>query len=412
MNLPLFIARRYLISKKSRNVINLISGASIAGITVGALALLLVLSFFNGLDTLIKSLFSAFDPALQITLTEGKTFAVDERFDPVRQDPSVAVFAEVLEENALLEYRQRQAVAKIKGVPEEFSQLTGIDSLITSGKFKLYENNRPMGIIGYELAYELSIGLTFLDPLYIYAPKRTGGNFIIPANAFKKAYLYPSGVFSVQQEYDAQYLIVPLDFARDLLNYENEATSIEIKLSPGSDVDEVKQQLNSMLGTEFQVKDRFEQHEAFYKVMAAEKWAIFLILGFILLIASFNTISSLTLLVLEKKKDMHVLQSMGIQPRSIRQVFLIEGIMITGIGILSGILLALLFAWLQMKFGIVRFPAGGAFIVNVYPLKLIFSDFVAVTAMVTFLGWMASVIPVRVLGKRYFSSFDGTEINS
>ncbi len=413
MNFPFYIARRYLISKKSRNVINLISWVSVAGIMIGTMALILVLSFFNGLESLIKSLFNAFDPELRITLVEGKTFSVDpETFDPVRNDPSVAVFCEVLEENALLRYRQRQAVATIKGVDNSFSELTGIDSLITDGKFNLYQNDRPMGIIGYDLAYKLSIGLSFFDPLYIFVPKRNSGFYLNPANAFRQEYLFPSAVFSVQQEYDSKYLLVPIDFARDLLQYKNEASAIELKLKPEEDIDEVKKRLSSSLGSTYKVQNRFEQHEAFYRVMAGEKWAIYLILGFILIIASFNTISSLTLLVLEKKKDMHILISMGAESKTIRKVFLSEGLLITGIGVISGLLLGALFAWIQLKYGIIRFPTSGAFIVNVYPIRMLLSDFLIVAVLVSFIGWIASAVPVRILGKRYFSSFDGSNINS
>lgn len=413
MNLPFYIARRYLISKKSRNLINLISGISMAGITIGTMALILVLSFFNGLDSLIKSLFGAFDPELKITLVEGKTFNVDSKaLDEVRNDPSVAIFCEVLEENALLKYGQQQAVATIKGVQNNFSELTGIDSLITDGKFQLYKNNRPTAVIGYDLAYRLSVGLSFINPLFIFVPKRNSGLSLNPANAFRQEYLYPSGVFSVQQEYDSRYIILPLAFVRDLLQYEKEASAIELKLIEGTDTDKAKKRFGAMLGKDFKIRDRFEQHEAFYRVMAGEKWAIFLILGFILMIASFNTISSLTLLVLEKKKDMHILQSMGAEPKTIRQVFLNEGLLITGIGILLGLGLGVLFAWIQIQYGVIRFPASGAFIVDVYPIKLLFADFVVVTAMVSLIGWVASVVPVRILGKRYFSSFDGSEINN
>ena len=413
MNLPFYIARRYLISKKSRNIINLISGISVAGITIGTLALILVLSFFNGLESLIKSLFNAFDPELKITMVEGKTFDVDpEIFDPVRNDPSLAVFCEVLEENALLRYRDRQVVATIKGVTDNFSELTGIDSLLTDGKFKLHDNDRPMGVIGYDLAYRLSIGLSFFDPLYIFVPKRNSGSLLNYANAFRQEFLFPSAVFSVQQEYDSKYLIVPLDFAREILNYENSVSAIELKSKPGEDVNKIKKRLVSQLGPDYKIQNQFEQHEAFYRVMAGEKWAIFLILGFILIIASFNTISSLTLLVLEKKKDMHILQSLGAVPKTIQKVFLYEGLLITGLGIVFGLSLGALLAWIQIQWGIIRFPSSGAFIVDVYPIKMILSDFFLVTGMVSLIGLLASAIPVRILGKRYFSSFDGTGINS
>jgi len=413
MNFPFFIASRYLISKKSRNIINLISGVSVAGITVGTMALIIVLSIFNGLDSLIKSLFSSFDPEIKITLTEGKTFSIDnEQFNQVRSDPGTAVFTEVVEENAMIDYRKRQAIVTIKGVSDNFSKLTGIDSLMVEGSFQLWENDRPLGVIGYELAAQLSVGLTFFDPLYIYVPRQTSGMILNPANAFNKDYIFPGGIFSVQQEYDAKYLLIPLDFARDLLNYKDVVTSVELKISEQEDIGSARDRIAGILGPAFKVQTQYEQHQAFYQVMASEKWIIFLILGFILIIASFNTTSTLTLLVLEKKSNMHLLQSMGTLPKTLRRIFQIEGLLITAIGILLGLILGSLFCWAQMKFGIIRFPAGGSFIVDIYPLKLIFTDVLLVILLVGFIGLMASIIPVRILGKRYFSSFNGTELNT
>lgn len=413
MNFPFFIASRYLISKKSRNIINLISGVSIAGITVGTMALIIVLSIFNGLDALIKSLFSSFDPEIKITLTEGKTFSIDnELFNQIKSDPSTAVFTEVVEENAMIVYRKRQAIVTIKGVSDNYSKLTGIDSLIVDGSFQLWENDRPVGVIGYELAAQLSVGLSFFDPMYIYVPRQISGLMLNQANAFNKAHIFPRGIFSVQQEYDAKYLLIPIDFARDLLNYKDVLTSVELKVSDKENVQDVRDRYASLLGPEYKVQTQYEQHQAFYQVMASEKWIIFLILGFILIIASFNTASTLTLLVLQKKSDMHLLQSMGALPKTLRQIFQIEGLLITAIGIVLGLMLGTLFCWAQMKFGIVRFPAGGSFIVDIYPLKMLLTDFLLITAMVSVIGFLASTIPVRILGKRYFSSFDGTELNN
>lgn len=413
MNFSFFIASRYLISKKSRNIINLISGVSIAGITVGTMALIIVLSIFNGLDALIKSLFSSFDPEIKITLTEGKTFSIDnELFNQIKSDPSTAVFTEVVEENAMIDYRKRQAIVTIKGVSDNYSKLTGIDSLIVDGSFQLWENDRPVGVIGYELAAQLSVGLSFFDPMYIYVPRQISGLMLNQANAFNKAHIYPRGIFSVQQEYDSKYLLIPIDFARDLLNYKDVLTSVELKVSDKENVQDVRDRYASLLGPEYKVQTQYEQHQAFYQVMASEKWIIFLILGFILIIASFNTASTLTLLVLQKKSDMHLLQSMGALPKTLRQIFQIEGLLITAIGIVLGLILGTLFCWAQMKFGIVRFPAGGSFIVDIYPLKMLLTDFLLITAMVSVIGFLASTIPVRILGKRYFSSFDGTELNN
>lgn len=413
MNFPFFIARRYLISKKSRNVINLISGVSIAGIAVGTMALIIILSVFNGLDSLIKSLFNSFDPEIKISLVEGKTFSIDnDSFDQLRSDPSISVFTEVIEANAMIDYRQRQAIVTIKGVADNYSDLTGIDSLIVDGSFQLWEDERAMGVIGYELAAQLSIGLAFFDPLYIFVPKASSGLMINPANAFNKDFIYPRGIFSVQQEYDAKYLLIPLEFAKNLLDYKDVVTSVELKINDKEDINTVREKIRTIIGSEYKIQTQYEQHQAFYQVMASEKWVVFLILGFILLIASFNTVSSLTLLVLEKKRDMHLLQSMGALPKTLRKIFQTEGLMITAIGIIAGLIIGSLFCWAHIKFGIIRFPSGGSFIVDRYPLKMLFSDFLMVIALVGFIGTMASVIPVRILGKRYFSSFDGTELNT
>lgn len=413
MNLPFFIAGRYLVSKKTRNVINLISGVSMAGITIGTMALIIVLSVFNGLESLIKSLFNAFDPDLRITLVEGKTFEAGlPELTAVKNHPSVAVFSEIMEENALINYRERQAIVTMRGVSDNYDQLTGIDSLIVEGSFTLQDAGIPTGVIGYDLASQLAVGLNFFDPMFLYVPRHSKGMTLNPADAFSKDYVLPRGIFSVQQEYDSKYILVPIAFARELLEAENKVTSADIRVQKGLKPEQVKEELSAMLGDRYQVKTRNEQHEAFYKVMASEKWAIFLILGFILVIASFNTISSLTLLVLEKKKDMHILQAMGALPGLIRRIFLFEGMLITGIGVTAGLLLGLLICWIQINFGIIRFPSDGSFIVEVYPLVVQAIDILWVGLMVGGIGWIASVIPVRVLGKRYFSSFSGTELNS
>jgi len=412
-SLPFFIAKRYLISRKSRNIINVISWISLAGIAVGTMALIMVLSIFNGIEGLIKSMFSSFDPDLKITVAEGKTFRPSgEEFLDLRSNPAVAVWCEVIEDNALLSYRESQTPATLKGVSDNFSELTDIDNLLVDGKFRLEEDNRPLGVIGSDLAYRLGVGLNFINPMYVYYPRRTTSRIINPLNAFKRQMLFPSAVFSVQQEYDSKYMIVPIEFCRELMGYDDEVTAIELGVKPGQDVDKLKMSIKEKLGDKYRVENRFEQHSYFYKVMASEKWAIFLILGFILIIASFNTISSLTLLLLEKKKDMHVLQSMGARVDRIRSIFLTEGMLMTGIGILTGLILGGLLCWLQITFGIIRFPASGSYVTDIYPVRMEMLDFVLVSLMVAVIGLIASVIPVRVLGKGYFSSFEGTELSS
>ncbi len=412
-NFPFFIAKRYLFSRKSRNIINVISWISLAGIGIGTMALILVLSVFNGIDGLIKSMFSSFDPDLKITLTEGKAFSPDvDVFHELQDHPSLAVWCEVLEDNALVSYRERQSPVTLKGVSDNFKLISSIDNLLIDGEFRLMADGRPLALVGSEIAYQLSIGLNFINPMHIYVPRRTKSSLVNPMNAFSHKILFPSGVFSVQQEYDSKYVIIPIDFCRSLFAYKDEVSAIEISVLEGESVEDFKNEIRDKLGNGFQVKDRYEQHAYFYKVMASEKWAIFLILGFILIIASFNIVSSLTLLLLEKKKDMHILRSMGARSNRIRHIFLAEGILMTVIGVVSGLLLGSLLCWAQITFGIIRFPSSGSYVTDIYPVRMEVLDFVLVALMVSMIGVIASIIPVRILGKRYFSSFDGTELSS
>ncbi|MFH0761593.1 MAG: FtsX-like permease family protein [Bacteroidota bacterium] len=404
MNYPFFIAFRYLKARRSRHIINWISRISIAGISLGTMALIIVLSVFNGLDHLIRSLFGSFDPDIKITAVEGKTFSADSaQLARLGQVPGVAHYCQVLEENALLKYRDRQAVATVKGVGPEFVRISGIDTMIIDGKFRLHGGDAPLGTIGQELAGQLSVGLNFINPIHIYVPRRTEKLILDPLRAINHRYLFPTAVFGVQADYDSKYFIVPVDFAQDLFGYgPDEVSALEISLREDSKISLVKKDLRILFGSGFTISDRLEQHAEFYRVMSAEKWAIFLILGFILIIASFNTISSLTLLMLEKKPDMQILQGMGARKTSVRQVFMWEGLLVTGIGLVAGLALGALFCVLQQRLGIIRFPSSGSFVVDIYPVKMVFTDFLMVTGMVGVIGLMAAWIPLRVMKKRYF----------
>lgn len=411
MNLPLFIAFRYFKARRSRHIINWISRISVAGITLGTMALIIVLSVFNGLDHLIRSLFSSFDPDIKITAVEGKTFSTDSiLIAPLRAMPGIAEWCQVLEENALLKYRDRQAIATIKGVSSEFIRVSGIDSMLVDGEISLAGGDSPMGVIGRELAGELGVGLNFINPIQVYVPKRSGRIHMNPLQSINQRHIFPSGVFGVQQEYDSKYLIVPVDFARDLFDYsEGEVTALEIKVSDPRQTPEIIKNLSMVFGEDFRISDRLGQHAGFYRVMASEKWAIFLILGFILMVASFNTISSLTLLMLEKKVDMQILRSLGASQLKIRKVFLWEGLLVTGIGMVIGLLLGAGFCFLQQQFGIIRFPDTGSFVVNVYPVRMLISDFLLVMVLVGIIGFSAAWIPLRVMRKRYFSTDSADE---
>jgi lipoprotein-releasing system permease protein len=403
MKFPWYIAKRYLVAKKSQNAINIISLIAMFGVTIGTMALIIVLSVFNGFDRLVKSLFNSFDPDIRISLVEGKTFnPATLNLEKLGKNTSVACYSFVLEENALLRYGEKEYIATLKGVDSLYAQVTGIDSTIFEGKFQLELNGRPYAVVGQGVAYYLSIGLAFIDPIMIYVPRRSAGPGVLPANAFNRRYLFPSGIFRIEQEVDSKYIFVPLSFARDLLEYENEISAIEIKLKPGANIPQVQDQLTSILGHGFKIQDRYQQKEFFYKVMRSEKWAIFFILTFILIVASFNIIGSLSMLIIDKKKDMAVLQSMGATIKRIRTVFLIEGWMIALVGAITGLALGLLICWLQMRFGLVRLQGSGSFVIDSYPVYMKLSDFIIVFLTVLTVGFLAAWYPVRFITRRDF----------
>jgi lipoprotein-releasing system permease protein len=406
MNLSLYIAKRYLLAKKSQNVINIISAISVVGVATGTMALIVILSVFNGFDSLIKSLFSVFDPELKITLVEGKTFTAtgDSRFDAVRGHPGVLYYTEVLEENALLRYGERQHVATLKGVGEDFSRSSGLGEMIVAGDFKLRDDmGNEYAVIGRGLANVLAVGLNFITPLDIYIPRRTATLTMAPEQAFNRKMIFPSGIFSVEQEFDMNYVVIPIAFARELLEYDDEVSSIEIKLRDNFRESAVQQEMQELLGDEFRVLNRYQQHEWLYRVMQSEKWAIFLILSFILMIASFNIIGSLTMLIIEKKKDMAILKSLGAGEKLISRIFLFEGWMISATGALAGLLLGFVISYMQMEFGIIKLYGSGTFIIDAYPVELQAADFFYVFFTVLLIGFFAALIPVRYITRRIFS---------
>jgi len=394
------IARRYLFSKKSHNAINVISGISSTGVAIGTMALVIVLSIFNGFEALFADLFSAFDPELKITLNTGKQFSVDsEEFTNVRNLASVAVFTEVVEENALLKFKDKQMPAFIKGVSEEeFKQMTKIDSIMFDGEFVLYDGAFERAVAGSGIAATLGFGAFSIDPLYIYAPKRTSKiNLIRPDQSFNQSATFLSGIFSVQQhEYDNQYVLVSLNLARELFEYDDvDVTAIELKLNNYSNLKKVKKEIQNLLGDSFSVKDRYEQQESYFKILTIEKWITFLILCFILLIASFNIIGSLSMLIIDKNDDIITLRNLGADRKMIKQIFLLEGWMISLVGALIGVVLGSIFSVLQETVGIIKLGSG--FIIENYPSITQFSDIVLVFITVTVIGFFAAMYPVRFI---------------
>jgi len=393
------IARRYLFSKKSHNAINIISGISAAGVAIGTMALVCVLSVFNGFESLISNMFSSFDPDLKITLTHGKTFDVNSaEFNNLRKDKSVAYFTEVIEENALLRFRTKQMPATIKGVSDEFEKMSRIDSIMYDGKFILYDGAFQRAVPGIGVAGILGLGAHFVDPLYIYAPKRTSKiNLLRPENSFNQVGTFVSGIFTVKQlQYDDHYVLVSIGLARDLFEYgKSTVSAVELKLAKGTDTEAVQKQIQAKLGDRFLVKNRYEQQESFFKIMKIEKWITYLILCFILLIASFNIIGSLSMLIIDKKSDIETLRNLGADNSLIKRIFLFEGWMISGVGALVGIGLGAILCLLQEHFGLLRLGTG--YVVDAYPVVTKPLDMLLVFVTVLFMGFLAAYYPVRYI---------------
>lgn len=393
------IARRYLFSKKSHNAINIISGVSASGVAIGAMALVCVLSVFNGFESLISDMFSAFDPDLKITLTHGKTFdANSPEFNKLRKEKSVAYFTEVVEENALLRFKNKQMPATIKGVSNDFEKMTRIDSIMYDGNFILYDGAFQRAVPGVGVASILGLGAHFIDPLYIYAPKRTSKiNLLRPENSFNQMGTFVSGIFSVKQlQYDDHYVLVSIEFARDLFEYDKSTVSaIELKLAKSVDKEQVQKQIQTLLGDRFQVKNRYEQQESFFKIMKIEKWITYLILCFILLIASFNIIGSLSMLIIDKKSDIETLRNLGANNQLIKRIFLFEGWMISGVGALVGIGFGAILCLLQEHFGFLKLGTG--YVVDAYPVVTNPMDMLLVFMTVLIMGFLAAYYPVRYI---------------
>ena len=408
MNFPFYIARRYLFSKKSHHAINVISGVSVCGVALATLALVCTLSVFNGFQDLVSMMFTAFDPEIKITAANGKVFdSQNEQIQLLRELPEIEVFSESLEDNAMVQYKGRQTMVVIKGIEENFNQLTAIDSILYGrGEWILRDEVVDYAVPGIELVSVLGTGIRFLDPLEVYAPKRgTKINVANPSTSFESSYLHSSGlVFAVnQQKYDASYILTSLSFARELFQYETEVSSIELRLAADTDVKKVKNKIQRMLGTDFLVQDRYEQQADTYRIMEVEKLISYVFLSFILLIACFNVIGSLSMLIIDKRNDVVTLRNLGANNQLISFVFLFEGYMITFFGALIGIGLGLILCFIQQEFGVIPLGSGasaGAFVVDSYPVSVYASDVVLVLITVLVTGFLSVFFPVRYLTRR------------
>ena len=396
----LHVAWRYLFSRKSHNAVNVITGISSAGIAVGAMAMVCVMSVFNGIESLVSDMFSSFDPDLKITAVEGKTFSLDSAaFDQVRRMPGVEVFTEVVEENALVSFRDKHIPATVKGVDEQcFRRMTRIDSILFDGEFVLFDGGFERIVPGVGVASALGLGAHFIDPVYLYAPKRTARvNMLRPETSFNRVPTFVSGIFMVQQQpYDDSYVLVSLRRARELFEYDDRTVSaVELKLADGAEVDAVKGAVRQALGEGFAVKDRYEQQESFFKIMKMEKWITYLFLSLILLIASFNILGSLSMLIIEKQADIATLRNLGADRRLIKRIFLFEGWLISLVGAVAGMVLGTVLCLAQQHFGFLRM--GNNYITEAYPVVVHPGDVLLVLVTVAVMGFAAAYWPVRYI---------------
>lgn len=406
MSFPFYIARRYLFSKKSTHAINIISAISVIGVAVATMALVVVLSGFNGFSDLVASFFTTFDPQMKVVPATGKTVPAD---DPVllkvKALPEVEVATESVEDMALAIYRERQAMVMVKGVEDNFDSLTNIQSILYGdGDYKLHAANLQYGIVGIQLAQNLGTGAKWQDYLHIYAPQREGQlDMMNPEGAFVEDSLVSPGlVFQVKQsKYDKDYIITSIAFARNLFNRQGELSSMELRMKANVDIASAKKKIQEIVGEKYRVLDRYEQQADTFKIMQIEKFFAYVFLTFILLVACFNIIGSLSMLIIDKRDDVVTLRNLGASSKQITQIFLFEGRMISLAGAVIGILIGLLLCWLQQQFGLVRLgDSSGSFVVDAYPISVHPWDIVLIFVTVIVVGWLAVWYPVRNISRR------------
>jgi ABC-type lipoprotein release transport system permease subunit len=407
MKLALLIAKRYLFAKKSQNIINIISMISVMGVFTGTMALLIVMSVFNGLHGFVGSLFGTFDPDLKITPTTGKVFTLsNDELDKIRSVEGIMDITTMLSDNGLLKYSSRQMPAIILGVDSHFNNVTGIDSIMEEGSSQLANEKENRALLGYILADQLGTRTVFVSPLTMYAPKRTGEiNMAMPERSFNTEYASPTGIFAVKQvEYDGNYVIIDIGQAQRLFDYDSKTySSVGIKLKEGIDSESIKAKIRQQIGQDFKIENKYEQHASFFKMMKVEKLMAFLILSFILVIAAFNIIGSLSMLIFEKKESIFILKSMGADQKLVTRIFLFEGWLISLTGIVTGIIAGSALVLIQQHFGIIKFQGMGAYILDAYPVQLILSDIVLVLLTVSTIGVLAAWYPVKSIVGRYYN---------
>jgi len=404
MRLKLFIALRYLFSKKSHNIINIISMICAGGVCVATIALICTLSVYNGFQNIISGVISSFDPDLKITLAEGKIFDCSEPQQKLQTIESIEMICPVLEETALVRGKEKQTFVTIKGVPQNYNEAVNADSVIEAGKFKLEDENGIYTILGAALFNQIDASVGYDNPVSFYAPKyATKVNIANPNQSFNTQYAYISGIYATHQmEIDSKYAFLPLQYAQEMFNYNGLVSALEIKIK-GDDVESAKTDIQNALGEGYVIQDKMEQHQDFYKMMKIEKWITFLILFFILMIAVVNIIGSLTMLILEKGKDIQTLKHLGATPSFIQQVFLLEGWLISALGTIVGLAIGLVLCLIQEYFGIIKLGNGsddGTFFIQAYPVYVQWTDILIILTTTLFAGLITAWIPTRYIKKK------------
>ena len=376
-------------------MINIISTISACGIAVGTAALIIILSIFNGIQGLISDIYGIYEADLLITPVEGKRFSPGEAFNVIKSDPRIANYCEIVEENVFIRYGKEESIATVRGVDSSFIAASGLKDRIIEGDFTLYYGEVPEAILGRGLAYNLGARTNFIDPIELYFPSRYRQiSLVNPSSSLNREKLFLSGIFSVEQEYDSRYIFVSISVARDLLEYEDEVTSIELYVTSGIDIKTAKAEFRELLGADYSVKDRYEQNETLYKMMSSEKLMISILLFFVVVIIACNLFGSLSMLIIEKREDIQTLRNFGATGRLVKRIFVIEGWLVSLVGVATGACLGLLFCFMQQIFGIIPMP--GNFIVKSYPVVVNIWDVMIIICSIAILGLAIASINIMI----------------
>ncbi len=396
MNLSLFIAKRYLISKKSNNSITIISWISIVAIAITTAALVIILSAMNGLTAVVGDLYHAIEPDIKITSKNSKYISKkNELSQIIKSINGVNLISYSIEENALIKLDDNQAVVTIKGVDAVFKYITHFDTVVTEGVFKLQHNEQYLGVFGKGIMYKLGININdFVSPITLYAPKRGKTNGLNADDAFNKLAISPAGAFSLNDDFDFKYVFIDLKAAQQLFDCPNKFTTIGLSVTNKKDINDIQQQLITSLGENYLVKNRYQANDVLFKTIETEKLWTFIILAFILIIATFNIIGALTMLIIEKKKDIKTLYSFGADKQLVQKIFMTEGLLITAVGAITGLVIGIIVCLLQQHFHLIKFEDN--YVISYYPIKMLIKDFIWIICLVMGIGFIAGIYPIRV----------------